>query len=127
MRATIHAHGPRSADLVWERYARPELWPRWAPYILGVDTSDERIRAGSTGRVRGPLRLSATFVVTALDEAARTWSWHVTAGPLSLSLDHGVAAAGSGSRTWLTVDGPAPLLLAYLPPARISIELLVRR
>ncbi|WP_202968953.1 hypothetical protein [Pseudonocardia sp. EC080625-04] len=54
MRLTLHARGPQPADEVWERYAVPARWPEWAPYIVGVDCSDPRIRAGSTGHVRGP-------------------------------------------------------------------------
>lgn len=127
MRITIHARGPRPADEVWERYAVPDRWPVWAPYILGVDCTDARIVAGSTGTVRGPLGVTVTFTVTAVDEDAGTWSWDVALGPVALSLDHGVAPAGRGTRTWLTVHGPAPALAAYLPLARLSLEFLVRR
>jgi hypothetical protein len=127
MRHTLHARGPRSAGLVWERYAVPEQWPVWAPYILGVECTDPRILEGSTGRVRGPLGVTVAFAITAVDEDAGTWSWDVALGPLALSLDHGVSPAGSGTRTWLTVDGPAPVLAAYLPLARLSLEFLVRR
>ncbi len=127
MRTTIHARGPRSPALVWERYAVPDNWPVWAPYILGVECTEPRIVPGSTGRVRGPLGVSVAFAVTAVDESAGTWSWDVALGPLALSLDHGVAVAGSGTRTWLTVDGPAPVLVSYLPLARLSLEFLVRR
>jgi hypothetical protein len=127
VRITIHARGPRPADEVWERYAVPERWPVWAPYITGVECTEPRIVAGSTGTVRGPLGVTVTFAVTAVDEDAGTWSWDVALGPLALSLDHGVAPVGSGTRTWLTVDGPAPVLAAYLPLARLSLEFLVRR
>lgn len=127
MRLTLHARGPQPADEVWERYAVPARWPEWAPYITGVDGAEHRIRAGSTGHVRGPLGLRVAFAVTAVDEDARTWAWDVALGPLRLSLDHGVRASGAGTRTWLTVDGPAPFVLPYLVPARLSLEMLVRR
>ncbi|GAA4552800.1 hypothetical protein [Pseudonocardia xishanensis] len=80
-----------------------------------------------TGRVRGPLGLAVPFEITAHDESARTWAWDAHFGPITLSLDHGIETHGSGSRTWPAVDGPAPALALYLPLARISIELLVRR
>ncbi|MFP5021705.1 SRPBCC family protein [Pseudonocardia phyllosphaerae] len=127
MRTTLHARGPQPADAVWERYAVPARWPEWAPYITGVDCSDARIRRGSLGRVRGPLGVTVAFTVTAVDEATATWSWDVRLGPLALSLDHGVRPSGGGTRTWLTVHGPAALVLPYLVPARVSLEMLVRR
>ena len=127
MRLTLHARGPQPADAVWERYAVPALWPRWAPYVVGVECAAERLRPGVTGRVHGPLGASATFAVTELDERAGTWSWEVAAGPLRLGLDHGVRPSGDGTRTWLTMTGPAAVVLAYAVPARVSLELLVRR
>ncbi|MEQ3549407.1 SRPBCC family protein [Pseudonocardia nematodicida] len=127
MRLTLHARGPLPADEVWERYASPARWPEWAPYITGVDCGVTRIRTGSAGRVRGPLGVSAGFVVTAVDEYAGTWSWDVVAGPAQLSLDHGVRPSGAGTRTWLTVSGPAAVVLPYTVPARVSLEMLVRR
>ncbi|MET0190659.1 MAG: SRPBCC family protein [Pseudonocardia sediminis] len=127
MRVTLHARGPQPADEVWERYAVPARWPVWAPYILGVDASDDRIVTGTTGKVRGPLGIAVAFTVTAVDEDAGTWSWDVTLGPLAMTLDHGVAPDATGTRTWLTVDGPAAALVGYLPLARVSLEMLVRR
>lgn len=125
MRTTLHARGPLPADEVWERYAVPARWPRWAPYILGVECADHRIGVGSAGYVRGPLGVRVAFVVTAFDDDARTWSWDVALGPVVLSLDHGVRASGEGTRTWLTVAGPAPVVLPYLVPARVSLALLL--
>ncbi|MEU7819051.1 hypothetical protein [Pseudonocardia sp. NPDC049154] len=95
-----------------------------------------------SGRVRGPLRLAVPFTVTEVHEPGegpgRTahpppvpvpapGPGDVRSGPIVLSLDHGVEPRGSGSRTWLSVDGPWPVLALYLPPARVSLEMLVRR
>ena len=107
------------------RYADPDRWARWAPQIRLVETSALRIAAGVTGTVHGPLGLRVEFVVTEVDEAARTWAWDVTAGPLTLHLRHGVEAHPGGTSTWLTVRGPAPVLAAYLPVARIALHRLV--
>jgi hypothetical protein len=117
------AAGAAPAALVWERYAEPARWPGWAPQITGVEASAPRIAPGVTGRVRGPLGLRAAFTVTAVDEAARTWAWDVRAGPLRLHLRHGVEPDGA---TWLTVRGPAPVVAAYLPVARIALHGLTR-
>ncbi|MFC5947030.1 SRPBCC family protein [Pseudonocardia lutea] len=141
MRTTIDATGPVPADEAWDRYARPRRWPEWAPYLLGVEASADRLVPGMTGRVRGPLRLAVPFTVTEVHEpggagpagspAARpgtgSWAWEVRFGPIGLSLDHGVEPRGSGTRTWLTVEGPWPVLALYLPLARVSLEMLVRR
>lgn len=127
MHVVLHARGPLPPGEVWERYAVPARWPGWAPYILGVDCPDRRIRPGSAGHVRGPLGLRVAFEVTAVDERAGTWSWEVALGPVRVRLDHGVRASGGGTRTWLAADGPAPVVLAYLLPARVSLEMLVRR
>jgi hypothetical protein len=117
------AAGPAPAALVWERYAEPARWPGWAPQITGVEASAPRIAPGVTGRVRGPLGLRAAFTITAVDEAARTWAWDVRAGPLRLHLRHGVEPDGA---TWLTARGPAPVVAAYLPAARIALHALTR-
>jgi hypothetical protein len=132
MRATIEASGPVSAAEVWDRYARPARWPEWAPYLLGVDASGDRLVPGLTGRVRGPLCATVSFVVTDVREPGPAgepgrWSWWVRAGPVTLAFDHGVEPRGAGTRTWLTAEGPWPLLVPYLPLARISLEMLVRR
>ena len=43
-----------------------------------------------------------------------------------MTLDHGVEPAGTGTRTTLAVDGPAPVVLAYVPLARVALGRLVR-
>lgn len=119
MRAGTGARGPAPAALVWERYADPARWAGWAPQIRRVDTAAARIAPGVTGTVHGPVGIRVAFVVTAVDEAARTWAWDVRVGPLRMHLRHGVDADGS---TWLTVDGPAPVVAAYLPVARLALH-----
>ena len=123
---TISARGPAAPDEVWDRYARPARWPQWAPQIRGVDVADERLRVGTTGRVIGPLGVAASFVVQRWDDATMRWSWQAWFGPISLRLDHGVDARGTGSSTFLTVHGPLPVVLGYLPIARFALGRLVR-
>jgi Polyketide cyclase / dehydrase and lipid transport len=128
MQVTVAASGDADADLAWERYARPALWPTWSPQILGVECSDERIVAGSTGTVHGPLGLRVRFEVLSVDDAGRRWSWRVHA-PLgvTLRLDHVVEVGRpSGSRTTLTVHGLAPLALGYAPLAWPALKRLVK-
>ena len=77
-----------------------------------------------TGRVRGPLGVRVSFVVTEVD-APRTWSWDVRLGPLRMHLRHGVDADPAGTATWLVVRGPALAVAAYVPVARHALRRLV--
>jgi len=122
---TLHASGPLDPAEVWERYAVPARWPQWAPQITAVTASAPRIAAGVSGRVHGPLGLRVPFVITAVDEHRRTWAWRVRIGPVRLQLRHGVELHPSGSATWLRVRGPAPVVAAYLPVARLALHRLL--
>lgn len=122
----VRVTGPLPAARVWERYAVPARWSGWAPQIRAVDASAGRIAPGVTGRVRGPLGIAVTFVVTDVDERRRTWAWDVRCGPLRMQLRHGVEPDPRGAATWLVVRGPAPLVVAYLPVARVALNRLVR-
>ncbi len=131
MERGVRVTGPARAARAWEHYAVPAYWARWAPHIVAVDTAADRLAAGVTGRVRGPFGAAVTFVVTDVDEAARTWGWDVyigrgRLGPLRLHLRHGVEEHPRGCATWLTIRGPAPVVVAYLPVARLALARLVR-
>jgi len=118
--------GPVGADEAWERYAVVARWPTWAPPIQRVEASGDRIEAGMTGVVHGPLGLRVSFVVESVDEVARTWTWRVRSGPLRMTLVHQVlATAEGGSATTLTVDGPFPAALVYPEVARLALSRLV--
>jgi hypothetical protein len=121
--------GPRTPDEVWERYARPELWPDWAPQIRGVEVEVARMEAGVRGRVLSWGGVSADFVVDAWDDEARRWAWTVwprlSLPPVrlpELRLRHGVRPTEGGSQAWLVVQGPAPLVFGYLLPARLALH-----
>lgn len=126
---TLHARGPASPGIAWERYADPQRWSSWAPQIQRVEASTPRLAAGTTGTVHAGLLARPTvpvpFVVLDVDEAARRWSWRVRLGPLGLTLEHGVDAEAAGASTFLRVRGPAPLVLAYAPLARLALHRLV--
>jgi len=125
-RLTLAAAGRASASEAWERYAQVALWSRWSPQIRSVTCSSSRIRAGATGRVRGPLWIGVDFVVDAVDEESRQWVWTVGKGAAVLQLHHRVVPVGDGSRTTLAMSGPLPVLLGYAPLARLALGRLVR-
>ena len=124
---TLHATGSANPHAVWERYAVPGLWATWSPQISGVDTVADRIAAGVTGRVLGPLGVAVPFVVEDVDEPARSWTWRVRVGPASLRLHHWVSPGpDGGSTTGLRIVGPAPLAVGYAPLAQLALRRLVR-
>lgn len=123
MEIGIRVPGRAPADVVWERYAQVDRWPQWAPQITAVEAASDRLAPAMTGRVRGPLGVRASFVVTAVDDHARTWAWTAWSGPVKVHLTHGVEPDGS---TWLWVRGPALVVVLYLPVARIALHFLTR-
>lgn len=126
---SISTTGAASTQLVWERYAKPALWSSWSPQISHVDCVDLVIRAGSTGRVYavpGMLGIGVSFEVTEVDHDAMRWAWIVRL-PLGrqLRLRHTVGAVTGGTRTGLEVTGFLPVVLGYLPLARLALGRLV--
>jgi hypothetical protein len=129
LRLRIEAAGPVPVAPVWERYEIPRLWPTWSPQLRSVELANgaERLAAGTTGRVHGPLGIWADFTVLSVDAAARRWSWLVRRGPLAVRLEHAVEArvGEPGSRTTLVLHGPAPVVVGYLPIAWYALHRLV--
>lgn len=130
---TTAVDGAAPADAAWARYAAPSRWPSWSPQLRAVDVDGpDRLRPGLRGRVRGRLPPALPFEVTAVDEVARTWSWTVHLGPVPLHLEHGVEpltdrlTTPHGCRATLRMTGPWPLVLGYLPLARLALGRLVR-
>ena len=131
MQVSLNARGPAEPSEVWDRYVRPGRWPEWSPQLRRVSyDGGPTLTVGRTGRVYGPLGVSAGFLITAVAPAERRWSWRVTAGRIGLDLTHAVepdgAAAAGGTRTTLTIEGPAPIVLGYLPLAQLALQRLVR-
>lgn len=137
-RAQVTVTGPAAADVAWERYARPALWPGWAPQIRSVDYSLDRLRAGTSGVVHAVPGLRVPFTVEEVDEEGRRWSWRVDALGVRLRMTHTVgpcSAAGrhpavdeppAGSSTTLQVTGPPGIVHAYALFARWPLRRLLR-
>lgn len=122
MRQRLAAHGSAPGEEIWDRYVRPQRWPEWSPQIVRVSYPFDTIRPDSQGVVHGPVGLRVNFTVDEVDAAARRWTWRVSLGPIRLQLEHLVSAGG----TELIVDGPAPIVLGYLPLAQLALLRLVR-
>lgn len=128
---TLRTRGDAAPDTAWERYADPALWSSWSPQIQRVDLDAPRLVTGARGTVRAGVllprpRLPVPFTVLEVDEAARTWAWSVRVGIVTLHLEHGVVPEPGGCATWLTIRGPAPVVAAYAPLARLALGRLVR-
>jgi hypothetical protein len=121
----LEVRGPAAPEEVWDRYATLARWPEWAPQISRVTAGADRLALGVRGTVHVVGALPVAFTVTSCRPAERTWSWQVRFGPVTLDLDHAVHRAGSGTRTTLTLTGPALVVTAYAPLARVALRRLV--
>ena len=115
------ARGPASADAMWAAYADTSRWATWAPQIHRVAPLGP-LEEGMRGVVEGPFWARARFEVTSIDETAGRWTWRVWVGPAHMTIDHEVA----DGVTAVVIEGPAPLVLAYAPIARLALVRLVR-
>lgn len=132
---TVHREiavtGQQPPDEVWDRYVRPARWSQWSPRITGVDYAPRRLVPGTKGLVRGPLGVPLPFEVLDVDEsdaARRSWRWRAGALGVYVELEHVVEPDASrlgGSRTILVLSGPAPVVVPYLPLARLALHRLV--
>ena len=122
----LEARGPTAPDEVWDRYATLARWPESAPQISRVTAGADRLALGVRGTVYVAGALPVPFTVTSCRPQDRTWSWRVRLGPVTLDLEHAVYPAGSGTRTTLVLTGPALVLTAYAPLARLALRSLVR-
>ena len=126
MKLTVEASGAADPDTVWDRYVHPARWHEWSPQIRSVDYADPTIGAGGRGTVHGPCGVGVAFEILAVDHETRCWAWRVSVAGVTLVLGHDVLAQGSGTRTRLDITGPAPVVIGYVPVARIALGRLVR-
>ncbi|AMY23248.1 hypothetical protein [Rhodococcoides fascians] len=123
MRVTLQSTGDAPAPEVWERYMDPTVWKTWAPQIMGVEYRGERLDSDTSGRVLGPFGVPIDFEVHSVDEHSWTWAWSAWFQNRAIGVDltHGVVSRPSGTRAWITIDGPLPLVLPYLPIAKFAL------
>jgi len=104
------------ADAAWELLTDTARWPAWGPSVSAVASTDRRIRAGTTGRVRvggpGP-GLWLPFEVTACEP--HRWTWTVARLPAT---GHRVDPRDDGCRVAFEVP---PVAAAYVPVCRRAL------
>ncbi|SFL13077.1 Polyketide cyclase / dehydrase and lipid transport [Halogranum rubrum] len=69
-----------SAETVWTLFTDPERWPEWGPSVAAVDCEDDRIRRGTTGRVR-VVGVWIPFEIDTFDDEVYRWTWRVAKVP----------------------------------------------
>ena len=68
------------ADVVWELFTDPTRWPEWGPSVGAVDCTADRIRVGTTGRVR-VAGVWIPFEIDRCDDDRYRWTWRVAKVP----------------------------------------------
>ena len=124
MSLTQRAAGAAPVELAWRRYDELALWSTWSPQVQSVEADGERLRAGLTGDVIGPLGVRVPFRVTFVGELEWTWQVQLPVG-VRVDLHHAVTATTKGSATLLRATGPVPLVLGYVPLAQVALHRLV--
>lgn len=114
---------------VWDAYATPSQWSTWSPQVRGVRCGrpDGPVAVGERGEVLGPAGMRVPFEVTASDAEQHRWAWRVRAGVVVLDMCHGVHLLDDGRCcVWVRISGPAPVVVGYLPLARLALHRLVQ-
>lgn len=78
------------AATAWDAIVDTKQWPEWSPIVVGVEATDRRVRAGTTGRIRIP-GVWLPFRIT--ERTERRWTWRVTGIPAA---GHRVDDLGGG-------------------------------
>lgn len=68
------------ADAVWDLFTDPARWPEWGPSVGAVDCEADRLRPGTTGRVR-VAGVWVPFEVDVCDDERYRWTWRVAKIP----------------------------------------------
>ncbi|WP_436343323.1 SRPBCC family protein [Natronorubrum sp. FCH18a] len=68
------------ADDAWDLLVDTTRWPEWSPLVNGVESTDRRVRTGTTGRVR----VSGVWVSFRIaDCSERRWAWRISGVPVA--------------------------------------------
>ncbi|WP_408959051.1 SRPBCC family protein [Natrinema sp. 74] len=103
-----------SAADAWDAIVDTTRWPEWSPIVCGVESTDRRLRRGTTGRVRLP-GVWLPFRITSC--ADRRWTWRVVGVPAA---GHRVDDLGE-NRCRIAFELP-PAQAGYAPISLRSLE-----
>ena len=81
------------AERVWDLFANTDRWADWGPSVTAVETDQQFLSQGMTGRVRTVGGFWLPFVITDLHDFR--WSWRI--GPVP-GTGHRVESVGDSSR-----------------------------
>lgn len=100
---------------VWNLLVDTRRWADWSPVITDVESSEIRIRHGTTGKIRTRLGVQLPFEVTKYEEGSY-WAWDVAR----------IGATGHrvepiAGRTRVTFEVPV-YAAAYAPVCRLALD-----
>lgn len=126
MRGQVGGRGDASVETAWQRYADLDAWSDWSPQIRKVRSDRRQLAPGLRGAVVGPFGLAVPFEVLAVDSAARQWVWRVSMLGVKVQMTHALRVEGDRTVASLIADGPAVVVLPYLPIAAVALGRLTR-
>lgn len=71
---------PAPASAAWKLLTDTSRWPQWGPSVSRVESAEQYIGPGSTGRVRTIIGVWLPFRVTRFADGQR-WDWEVAGIP----------------------------------------------
>jgi uncharacterized protein YndB with AHSA1/START domain len=106
---------PADPAVVWDLFVDTSRWVEWGPSVTAVELPEVRIRAGSTGRVRGPGGVWVPFEVTEFSDGHH-WAWRVAGVPATT---HSVEQVPGGCRA---AFGIHPVAAPYALVCRAALR-----
>jgi len=104
------------ASAAWKLLTDTSRWPEWGPSVSRVESAEQYISPGSTGRVQTIIGVWLPFRVTEFG-AGQSWGWEIAGIPAT---GHRVESLGSDR---CRVVFEIPLLAApYLAVCRLAAQ-----
>ena len=126
MHRQVAARGDARLEVAWQRYVDLDAWPDWSPQIRGVRCDRRTLVGGLRGTVAGPFGVAVPFEVLSVDAAARQWVWRASLLGSTVEMTHLLRTDGDHTVATLIAEGPAIVVLPYLPLATVALGRLTR-
>ena len=114
METSLEILAPASA--AWKLLTDTSRWPEWGPSVSRVESADQYIGPGSTGRVQTIIGVWLPFRVTEF-VAGQRWDWEVAGIPATV---HRVESLGP-DRCGVSFELPL-LATPYLAVCRMAVQ-----